>query len=199
MKFKQIEILFQQMSCSLRLPRAPPEAATPPLTTPPTCLLSAEAARVVVSLSACLSACQSPFLSLCLLFASSATSRVFCVRFEASCKLAASSVLRRFVALFNLDKLKTMPQTPHTLLQLPTLFSSCMRQGSCRLRPPPGSPLCRTLVYCSRAQQAASTGNAAHAPCNIRAIDAAAIEAEIEKRKTQWGDLPPATWQLAPR
>lgn len=128
------------MSCSLRLPRAPPEAATPPLTTPPTCLLSAEAARVVVSLSACLSACQSPFLSLCLLFASSATSRVFCVRFEASCKLAASSVLRRFVALFNLDKLKTMPQTPHTLLQLPTLCSSCMRQGSCRLRPPPGSP-----------------------------------------------------------
>lgn len=83
--------------------------------------------------------------------------------------------------------------------ELPTLCSSCKRQGS-RLPPLPA------LVYCSRAQQAASAGNApsptsplvAHTTCplcNIRAIDTAAIEAENEKGKRNGATchLPPAT------
>lgn len=85
--------------------------------------------------------------------------------------------------------------------ELPTLCSSCQRQGI-RLPPLP-SP---ALVYCSRAQQAASAGNAPHPSfplvphatcplCNIRAIDAAAIEAENEKGKRNGATchLPPAT------
>lgn len=105
-------------------------------------------------------------------------SRVFCVHFGGKLQV----VVRRFVALFNLDKLKTMPHLPHTHLpdgaqrgrkterELPTLCSSCKRQGS-RLPPLPFP----ALVYCSRAQQAASAGNAPplplplwhmqHAPC----------------------------------
>lgn len=177
MKFKQIEILFQQMSCSLRLPLRQPRPL--PVTTPLTCLLSAEAARVVLCLSVSLYS-LSPSLPSAVVCFVCHKSRVFCVHFGGKLQV----VVRRFVALFNLDKLKTMPHLPHatdTLAtwgtereregELPTLCSSCKRQGS-RLPPLP-SP---ALVYCSRAQQAASAGNAPpstsrplwhmqHAPC----------------------------------
>lgn len=161
------------MSCSLRLPLRQPRPL--PVTTPLTCLLSAEAARVVLRLSVCLS----PSLPCAVVCFVCHKSRVFCVHFGGKLQV----VVRRFVALFNLDKLKTMPHLPHAThtlatwgtgregeMQLPTLCSSCKRQGS-RLPPLP-SP---ALVYCSRAQQAASAGNAPspprplwhmqHAPC----------------------------------
>lgn len=102
-----------------------------------------------------------------------------------------------------------MPHLPHATHTLSTwgteregAANTLLKLQASRESPPPHP----ALVYCSRAQQAASAGNAptcprplvAHATCplcNIRAIDAAAIEAENEKGKRNGATchLPPAT------
>lgn len=102
-----------------------PEAATPPLpvTTPLTCLLSAEAARVVV----CLSLSLSPSLPCLVVCFVCHKSRVFCVHFGGKLQV----VVRRFVALFNLDKLKTMPHLPHATHTLAT-WGTERENGGCQ-------------------------------------------------------------------
>lgn len=144
MKFKQIEILFQQMSCSLRLPLRQPRPL--PVTTPLTCLLSAEAARVVLWLSVCLS----PSLPCAVICFVCHKSRVFCVHFGGKLQV----VVRRFVALFNLDKLKTMPHLPHATHTLATwgteregdaAANTLLKLQASRESPPP-APLSRSCL-----------------------------------------------------
>lgn len=191
------------MSCSLRLPLRQPRPPLP-VTTPLTCLLSAEAARVVLRLSVCLSP-SLPCLVVCFVCHKS---RVFCVHFGGKLQV----VVRRFVALFNLDKLKTMPHLPHATHTLATWGTERGRErGSCQhfaqvasakgvasLRSP--FPL---LFIAAERNKLRMRGMpplplVAHATCplcNIRAIDAAAIEAENEKGKRNGATchLPPAT------
>lgn len=107
------------MSCSLRLPLRQPRPRH--VTTPLTCLLSAEAARVVV----CLSPSLSPSLPCAVFCFFSHKSRVFCVHFGGKLQV----VVRRFVALFNLDKLKTMPHLPHATHTLATWGTERGREG----------------------------------------------------------------------
>lgn len=166
------------MSCSLRLPLRQPRPL--PVTTPLTCLLSAEAARVVL----CLSVCLSPSLPCAVVCFVCHKSRVFCVHFGGRLQV----VVRRFVALFNLDKLKTMPHLPHAThtchmghrerescqhfaqvasvkgVASPPLSRSCLLQPSatscvCGECPPPTFPLwhmqhapCATYVQSMRQQ-----------------------------------------------
>lgn len=115
------------MSCSLRLPLRQPRP--PPVTTPLTCLLSAEAARVVLRLSVCLSPSLSPSLPCAVVCFVCHKSRVFCVHFGGKLQV----VVRRFVALFNLDKLKTMPHLPHATHTLATWGTKRGgKSGSCQ-------------------------------------------------------------------
>lgn len=71
---------------------------------------------------------------------------------------------------------------PHTL-QLPTLCSSCKRPGSCYLSLPACHLATRLFIAAQRNKLPLLGLPAPHAPCNIRAIDAAALQLKRKKEK----------------